>query len=920
MRFYLAEIKELRKSFVESYKEGDFKKALFLGEHILEVYRKNGGAELPGYGEDMHNVAAAFDALGVYEKAVEYYSRAAGLKKASFGQSASYGDTLNNLAIVYNHLERHDLALELHKKVFKVRETILGLGHMDTIHTLYHLGNTYEKQRKFDLALESYTKALKNSRSCPGLQIMDMADIHTAMGRCFAQAGNYKKATYYYEFALEIIEKKLGTHSLPYLTNAFALAFVYEKAGLTPSAIEYCERGLEVRGEMFPKTQLDYINCLHYLSALYLKEGKLEKAFYLNETALDLIEKRFGQNNVLFFEILDRMALNLSRRKDFTNALQIAENTLVLRKLFLPQEESQLAKNYIHLGQIAADMQNFKKALNYYKDAVDILQKDPEYHIRAFFWVCTEIANLFEQQGAYEAAAFLFELMIEKNRAHPDFDKELDIFLMKCLFHLRIRQEEHTKAVLICLEAEKSAKLLWGKQHSAYAEVLQNLGIAYEKSGDLAAAEKILEKALQLQKETVDEDNPVYIKTLEIFAKVCFLRGDCPRAIQLYKERNDVNFEETAEEQREAACTLLAIGSCYLRQEEAEKAKAYAAEAEGKLLRSGLGPNEKYTYLQEQFRTGARGPHKPVRRRMKDKERKALKEMIAAVTEFYENIHDAEGLENIKRVFSAIFLGEIYYRLGDKAQAIYWFAKAEEEAEPKYYLETATRLAQTYLAYGEAEKALQKFINVKEYIGEYGDPYSWEHCHVLGCIGDCFYKTGKSETALSFYHAWNQIYKELALPECLARDNRIEKMGKILSASERYSEALELFYTLAVSVRNREGETERFGKFLLRVATLQIRLGNAREAEPLLDHVLLLAGKNGITSESFGRACDKIGRLYHLCGLEEKALEALKMSYEETLNGRKCMTKEGKQLLCELLWKKGDSSAYFSVKNGYEVE
>jgi tetratricopeptide (TPR) repeat protein len=190
----------------------------------------------------------------------------------------------------------------------------------------------------------------------------------------------------------------------------------------------------------------------------------------------------------------------------------------------------------------------------------------------------------------------------------------------------------------------------------------------------------------------------------------------------------------------------------------------------------------------------------------------------------------------------------------------------------------------------------------------------------LGYIGDYFYKKGNKETALGFHLLWKHLYTELDLPICSGYDERLEKMGKILTDFRRYKEAVELYYLLAVSIRNREGETVKYGKLLLRIAALQIQIGNNKEGEALLDHVLLLAGKNGITTESFGKVCDKVGRLYSLAGLEEKALEALKLAYEENLQGKKCMTKEGLQLFTELLWKKGDNTAYFSVKNRREIE
>ncbi len=923
MKSYLAEIKELRKNFVESYRDGDFKKALFLGEHLLELYNKNGNVGQPGFGEDFHNVAVIFDELGFYEKAAEYYCRAAELKKAHKGESCGYADTLNNLAIVYSNLERHEEALNIHMCVLKVRGDKLGQNHMDYIHTLFHLGNTYESLKLYDKALESHRQALENSRNCRTLQIMDVADIQSSMARCYEQIGNYKKAIYYYEFALEIIEKKLSNCSLPYIINALSLAFVYEKAQLMGMAVEYCERAVEAHRKIFHQGHLDYVNNLNYLAGLCYKSGQFEKSFQLNNTALELIEKKFGQSHLLYFDILDRIALDLCSMKEFTKALEFGKKALELREAFLPKEECLLVKSYLNLGKIMGEAQNCMQALAYYKISLDILESDEKDNKSLIADIWIQVAWIFEQNGAYEGAAFLYESALEIKKSLSTANREMRISLMKALVQVRQKQEEDTIAVLLCLEMEKEAREAFGKKHSQYGEVLRHLGNAYQRSGDLAIAGKYLEEALNIQREALDEDNPIYVKTLEAFAVVCFLRGDCSRAMELYKERNDVNFEETPEEQREAACTLLAIGNCCLALGDKEKARAYFLEAEGKILKSGLMPNQKYSQLKEVYGSGKNSGvslNKPARRRMRGEERQSVEDAIAFTIRFFQKNKDSSELGDGKKAFAAFSIGEMYQRLGQKDEAVYWFTLAQKHAKPEYFPRTCTRLGEVYLAYGEEDKAVERFFNVKEYIAEYGDIHSLENCRVLAYIGDYFYKKRETETALRFYHLWNQLYKELNLPECASRDNRIIKIGKILMSFEQYKEAMELYYVLAVSIRNREGETEKFSKLLLRVASLHVQLGNVKEAETLLDHVLILAGKNGITTESFGKVCDKVGRLYGLAGLDVKALEALKLAYQESLQGKKCMTKEGIQLLCELLWKSGDSKGYFSVKNGHELE
>ena len=921
MSFHLAEIKQLRKNFIELYKDGDFKKALFLGKYLLEIFKKNGYEECPGIAEDTHNVAVIFDELGMYDKAAEYYRQAAALKKARYGESSSFVDTLNNLAVCYNNLGRHEEALKLLMQVLAVREN--KQEQVDIMYALCNLGNTYAAMERYDQAEKYLNQALEKMRSCKTIQVMDVADIHGSMARCCEKKGNYKKAIFCYELALDIIEKKQGKQSLCYIIHAMSLAFVCEKAEFKGLAVEYFENAMVVRRKLFPHGHLDYVNNLSYLATLCCKDGQMDKALKLRETALEVVEQVFGQEHLLYADILGMMALDFSAKRDFSKALEYGQRALETKQRATPKEYIQIAKAYMILGDISVEMKNCWQALTYYEGAIDILDGDVDGKQIAFADLWYKIAKSFDTQGAYEAAAFTYEIALKIRRSLSAINHEDDIYLLKALAKMRQKQEKYLEAVLTCMEMERIAKRLYGEEHPKYALALKQLGIMYQKSGDLTAAAKCLKEALMIQKVALDEDNPNYIKTLDAFAGVCYDRGDFSLAIQLHKERNDGNFEETAEEQREAACTLLAIGNCFLNLREPGKAKAYLSEAEGKLLRSHLLPNEKYKHLKEIYLAGEKGClpcGKPERRRMRNGERQCLEETISFLMQFYKRKNKNMEEENIRKTFAAFLLGETYHRLGQKEEAIYWYTVAEKGAEAEYYVRACIRLGEAYWAYGEDEKAFQKFTNVKEYIGEYGDKDSLEYCRVLGYIGDYFYKKGSKETALGFYLLWKHLYMELELPICVWYDDRLEKVGKILADFGRYKEAVEMYYLLSVSIRNREGETAKYGRLLFRIAALQIQVGNHKEAETLLDHVLILTGKNGITTEGFGKVCDKAGRLYSLAGLDEKALEALRLAYEENLRGKKCMTKEGLQLFCELLWKKGDNTAYFSVKNGREIE
>ena len=89
MGFYFAEVRKLRRELQAAYGAGEYKKALILGKNILQKYMENDDANTMEYASDRHNLGVIFDTMGMYPKAVEYYKKAAVLKRDCSGESLS---------------------------------------------------------------------------------------------------------------------------------------------------------------------------------------------------------------------------------------------------------------------------------------------------------------------------------------------------------------------------------------------------------------------------------------------------------------------------------------------------------------------------------------------------------------------------------------------------------------------------------------------------------------------------------------------------------------------------------------------------------------------------------------------------------------------------------------------------------------
>ena len=166
MMMYVSEIRKLRQEFIQAYKSEDLQLALTLGSRLLLMHSQNERGSQMEYAVDMSNMGLVHDELGNFPKAVEFYQRAAEIKKSCGGESLSYADTVNNLAIVYCSLKRYDEALLMQSKVLEVRDLKLGREHSDYVDTLYNMGSTYMMKKDYDNALEFHQKAVKRAQCC----------------------------------------------------------------------------------------------------------------------------------------------------------------------------------------------------------------------------------------------------------------------------------------------------------------------------------------------------------------------------------------------------------------------------------------------------------------------------------------------------------------------------------------------------------------------------------------------------------------------------------------------------------------------------------------------------------------------------------------------------------------------------------
>ncbi len=923
MYAYMAEIRKLRKEMQEAYAAEEYTQAAKLARKMIQIYLEYDSCDSMEYASDMHNLAVTLDTIGLQQRALDYYKRAAILKKDASGETLSYADTLNNLAIAYNTMNDTEHALQYHKQTLTIRKNKLGEHHIDTIHSLFHIGNTYEDMKSYTQALQYHQKALELARATKDFPRCDIADILASMAVSYDAMGNYKKAISAYEKALDENEKSMGEKNFPHMIWMLSLAEVCEKAGWYSLAVEYCERAVRIRRSMMRESHLDFVNSLNSLAALCAKAGMFEKALEFHEEVLQLVEQILGKDHLFYADTRNHMSVDYAGMGDYETAKALNLEALHQKQEMLGKEHPQVAISWMTLGMLYEKMGQDLDALEAFRYALSIRQNALGRYHPTYADTLESMAQIFGKVGAYEAAANYLGEAMQLRRDAEHVDDAAYVHTLYLLANMKQKAEENAIAISLCKEAMHRVEEHFGKAHPLYALALVQMGDIYAAQQQYAEAIQNFTQAAAIQKEMLDEDNPQYLHTMERLAEIHAIEGKYDAAITYYLAVHDANFEETPQELLKAAETLLQVACCYLMLEEGKKAAAYHQEAKEKMHRADLPESTKFSTWEQAYQaylTQGISPFAKLAQPEHIGKKARLRKAADLFTDIFAKQSLLEGFSPQEFARNAMLLGEVLQRLGKYEDARHWYDQAVREAEGMQYAQASQHLGEIYVWMGNDEKAIQKLTNAKNYIEEYDSVKTELYAKILVCLGDCYSHQGEMEKATRFYLPYIRLYRELQLPKDSGYEKRLEQTGRMLKEIGKYQEAAECYSELALCVRAKEGESERFSHLLLKTAETHIAQGNQKEAETLLDRVLLLGAKEGRHTAQYAKLCDKVGRMYAKNGSLERAMDTLVVAYEMARRGENEMTKEARAALLSTFRKLDDQKRYLAAKEGKNLE
>ena len=262
-----------------------------------------------------------------------------------------------------------------------------------------------------------------------------------------------------------------------------------------------------------------------YLSYRVGLKGKLFDERY-KETIGDNNDTK---NLIPIANLYNEIGLVYYKQGDYEKALEYYRKALVIKEKQLGNNHPSTSITYNNIGLVYKKQGDYKKALEYYRKALAIREKvlGKEHPDTATTY--NNIGGVYYKQGDYEKMMEYYKksLAIREKvlvKEHPDMATTYNN-----IGHYEKALEYFSKALAI------KEKVL-GEEHPSTATTHSNIGEVYRKQGDYEEALNHHRKALAIREKVLGKEHPSTATTYNNTGLVYRDQGDYEKALEYYEK------------------------------------------------------------------------------------------------------------------------------------------------------------------------------------------------------------------------------------------------------------------------------------------------------------------------------------------------------------------------------------------------
>jgi len=338
--------------------------------------------------------------LGHTEKALLLYNVGLEVQRAALGEKDSrFSETCRYVAEAYVQAFQFDEAEKLCQLALDIHEANGCPPSIEEAANRRLMGLICDAKGKHKDALEHFIIA--KEMICSKGQEVDLSALDCSIGDAYLALAQYEEAIISYKKALTTLKLSKGEDH-PAIASVFVhLAELYSKVGKFGESKSYCEKALQIYNELRTGSDTDDIaNGLVDLATIYESLNELDQALSLLQKALEM----FGDQPDRYCTIAGveaQMGVIYHMLKKYVDSYNSLKSSISKFQASGATKSSLYGITLNQLGLTCVSVHAVSEAIEYFKEARTILEKEYGLYHPDTLGACSNLATAYDNLGRY---------------------------------------------------------------------------------------------------------------------------------------------------------------------------------------------------------------------------------------------------------------------------------------------------------------------------------------------------------------------------------------------------------------------------------------------------------------------------------------------------------------------------------------
>lgn len=245
------------------------------------------------------------------------------------------------------------------------------------------------------------------------------------------------------------------------------------------------------------------------------KWGFYKEARTYFEDWIQVIEKKFGPNEPVLFEVLLDMGMNEADRGRYADAEKFLLRAMEIRKVHGRVKDEDIEEVLNNLAEIKYQQGDYATAEALYERVLAVYEVDPKVHPQSLGIILGNLGGVRVDRGDVQGGIALLQRSVDIQEKHFGPTHAAMATPLSNLGEALLRIGKYAEAALYLERALAIREKALGPDHPKLAAPLINVGSLWLEQGDNARAEPYFTRVLALQEKAFGTRNPLLFPTLQ---------------------------------------------------------------------------------------------------------------------------------------------------------------------------------------------------------------------------------------------------------------------------------------------------------------------------------------------------------------------------------------------------------------------